>query len=371
MNPPAAVAAISMVCAAVVLAAALPGSGVVRAQEANFPAGTPKPVAWSSLPDWDGIWQRGGPPGWNENVPPRSPEQLPPYNAAYQQKFQRRLAEQRAIDLTGRGNTPYSSPRAGVMPGMMTMEFPMNVEVNPREVAIWSPVSADPREIYIDGRLHPLHPFPSTKGHSIGHWEGQVLIVDTCCFRPDTPLPGNGPHSDAMHVSERIWSPRPGELRDAIVVQDPKAFTHAWTTTKTYYRRPSWEEVEDDTAQNDRALPTAGENEKVSLSPSELAALQNNSSAPAGTVAPRGGPPLKATDIEALQKASMTGGIDQAWESIAISDVHVGAHAITWTAASSRFIRFTCQAEPDGTAPACERASPAGGVGGDEHAANR
>lgn len=362
MSSPCTSPTTSTVIAAAVLAAALLCGAAARAQEANFPPGTPKLVKWSDLPDWDGIWQRGGPPGWNEDFPPRAPEQLPPYNAEYQQKFQQRLVEQRAIDLTGRGNTPYTSPRAGVMPGMMTMEFPMNVELNPREVAIWSPVSADPREIYTDGRRHPLHPFPSTKGQSIGHWEGKVLIVDTCCFRADTPLPGNGPHSDAMHVTERIWSPSPGVLKDAIVVEDPKAFTHPWTTTKTYYRRPTWEEVEDDTGQNDRPLPTVGESDKVSLSASELAALESASSAPtAPALEHTSSPPLKATDIEALQKASVTGGIDQAWESIGISNVHIGPTAVTWIGASSRFIKFHCTADPDGTAPACERAGPARG----------
>jgi hypothetical protein len=100
--------------------------------------------------------------------------------------------------------------------------------------------------------VHPRHPFLSTKGHSIGHWEGKTLVVDTCCFRADTPLPDYGPHSDAMHITERVWSPRPGELMDHMVVTDPKAFTHPWATTFTYYHRPNWEEVEDDTSQNDR-----------------------------------------------------------------------------------------------------------------------
>jgi hypothetical protein len=160
-----------------------------------------------------------------------------------------------------------------------------------------------------------------------------------------------------MHVTERIWSPRAGELKDAIVVEDPKAFTRPWTTTKTYYRRPTWEEVENDTSQNDRALPTAGEH--VSVSASELAALESATTAPASATASehRAGTPLKVTDIEALQKASEQGGINQAWESIEITYVQVSAGDIKWIG-GSRFTKYNCMAQPDGTTPYCEKSAP-------------
>jgi len=45
-------------------------------------------------------------------------------------------------------------------------------------------------------------------------------------------FPGGGAHSDALHITERIWSPDGHSLKDAIVVEDPKAFTKPWTTEK-------------------------------------------------------------------------------------------------------------------------------------------
>lgn len=381
LAPRAALIAMSM------LAVSVLACDAARAQVANFPPGTPKPVPWEQLPtDWDGLWERGGPLMWSQSYPPDAPGQRPPYNAEYLQKLKASLAEDHKIhDVEGVAYTYYDSPRAGVMPGMMMAEFGLNIEVNPREVAIWSPSSADPREIYTDGRLHPLHPFLSTKGHSIGHWEGKTLVVDTCCFRSDTPLPDYGPHSDAMHITERIWSPRPGELKDDMVVMDPKAFTHPWATTFTYYRRPNWEEVEDDTSQNDRPLPKPGQ--QVVISPSELKALlsdaakgggagaQAASAQPTHTVcdlsetpcvggaagtAIAGGRPLDASDALALQKLSELGGLgglSWAWESIEISDVHVTPARISWKA-GNQFLNGSCTAARDGADPSCHMRRP-------------
>lgn len=364
---------------AVSVMAALAGAGAARAQVANFPPGTPKPVAWSALPtDWDGMWEHSGAMVWDQKYPPNAPQQQPPYNAEYAKKLKAALADLHAREKKGVVFTPYTSPRAGVMPGMMMNGiFGLNFEVNPREVAIWSASSADPREIYTDGRVHPLHPFVSTKGHSIGHWEGKVLVVDTCCFRADTPLPDFGPHSDAMHITERIWSPKPGELEDHMVVMDPKAFTHPWTTTFTYYRRPNWEEVEDDTSQNDRPLPKPGQH--VVISASELAKLVHGASSAATATAASApehticdlsetpcrsagstyasGTPLRATDTETLQKLSELGGLMGAWEGIEVSDVQAGPAGIKWQA-GSRFFKMHCAAKPDGSDPSCQGSRP-------------
>ena len=122
----------------------------------------------------------------------------------------------------------------------MTMIRPMDVQVTPYETLIMSEGGAL-RHIYTDGRQHPQYTLPSPAGHSIGHWENKTLVVDTCCFTPESLLPGGAPHSDAMHITERFYSPKPNMLVDEMSVEDPKAFTRPWTTVKTFYRRPDWE----------------------------------------------------------------------------------------------------------------------------------
>jgi len=75
------------------------------AQEANFPSGGAKPSAWSDLPDWDGLWERGGDIVWDDSLPPGRPgePQIPPYNDQYMKQYQAQRAAARAQAIAGRG----------------------------------------------------------------------------------------------------------------------------------------------------------------------------------------------------------------------------------------------------------------------------
>lgn len=81
------------------------------------------------------------------------------------------------------------------------------------------------REIYLDGRKHPEPDVsnPSWYGHSVGHWEGDTLVVDTVGFNAVTP--GYGIHTEALHVVERINRRSRGTLTIDVTATDPKAWT--------------------------------------------------------------------------------------------------------------------------------------------------
>lgn len=229
----------------VVLAAGLSlfGAGAAWAQLAIYPPGGQKLTKFSNLPDWNGIWERGGDIVWDDRIPAGVP-QVPPYNDEYKK-------------LAAQPQRPRTRATGGLtMPAMMTMIFPMEIELNEREMVILTE-SGGFRRIYTDGRLHHDDPIPSPNGHSIGYWKNKELFVDTCCFQETTRLPGGGPHSDALHVTERFYAKTPTTLVDEVTVQDPKAFTKPWTTVKTYYHRPDWEALDTDRDENDRDPPAA------------------------------------------------------------------------------------------------------------------
>jgi len=77
------------------------------AQTANFPHGAPKLPAWPQLPDWNGIWERGGDIVWDDSLPytPGEP-QAPPYNQQYMQEYEARRAKMRAENLAGHARNP-------------------------------------------------------------------------------------------------------------------------------------------------------------------------------------------------------------------------------------------------------------------------
>ena len=96
----------------------------------------------------------------------------------------------------------------------------------------------DSRLVPIDGRPHRTDVDPSYEGDSIGHWEGDTLVVDVNQLSDETWLPKGGFdqygsgyfHSDALHVIERIT--RKGDtLTWEATVEDPKVLTKPWVMT--------------------------------------------------------------------------------------------------------------------------------------------
>ena len=97
------------------------------------------------------------------------------------------------------------------------------------------------RRIFTDGRGHPKDIEPTWMGDSIGHWEGDTLVVDTVGLNDKTWIDRDGhPHSDKMHVIERIRRPGPDTLKIGITVVDPVAYTKPVTGEMTFQARPDW-----------------------------------------------------------------------------------------------------------------------------------
>jgi hypothetical protein len=93
------------------------------------------------------------------------------------------------------------------------------------------------RRIYLTGQ-HPTTLMPSWNGHSIGHWEGDTLIVDTVGFNDRSWLWTNmEPHTEALHVVERIRSLHDGQyLQIYTTVDDRRALTAPYSYSR-YYRK--------------------------------------------------------------------------------------------------------------------------------------
>lgn len=79
-------------------------------------------------------------------------------------------------------------------------------------------------------RDHPKDPDSTWMGDSVGHYEGDTLVIDTIGFNDKTWLDNAGhPHSDALHVIERLRRADANRLELALTVDDPKAYTKTWT----------------------------------------------------------------------------------------------------------------------------------------------
>jgi hypothetical protein len=107
----------------------------------------------------------------------------------------------------------------------------------------------------IDGRAHQSDPDPSWFGDSVGHWEGDTLVIDTIAFNGKTKVDTIGhPISDQLHTTERFRRTDLGHIAYTLTIDDPKTYTKAWDSVRTWILRPEWEIAEYSCEENNKSL---------------------------------------------------------------------------------------------------------------------
>lgn len=129
------------------------------------------------------------------------------------------------------------------MPAIMGDRAPIDLRQSASVIGIVAKPQSSERYIYIDGRKHPEKDEldATTNGHSIGRWEGDVLVVDTIGFndRGITRLPGGGVRTSNSHLTERFRLMGNGQRLDVMFTwEDAKVFTKPHAYELRYYRIP-------------------------------------------------------------------------------------------------------------------------------------
>ena len=129
------------------------------------------------------------------------------------------------------------------MPAIMNDRAPIDLRQSASVIGIVAKAQSSERYIFLDGRKHPEKDElePTTNGHSIGRWEGEVLVVDTIGFndRGVTRLPGGGVRTSNSHLTERYWLRGNGQrLSVTFTWEDANVFTKPYTYELRYYRIP-------------------------------------------------------------------------------------------------------------------------------------
>ena len=181
------------------------------------------------------------------NMPPWKPNILP--------QVQHMIAEEKA----GRPFLVLSHCLPHGMPSwMLIMHNAFELLTNPGRITMLGEVDGNRmRRIYMDGRRHPEDPDLTLHGHSIGHWDGDTLVIDTTAIAPQayiaiseaTGIPNNGD----MHIVERLYLAKPDVLHDDLEITAPEVLTASWKTTRIYRRYPArhYEVTEGECAQED------------------------------------------------------------------------------------------------------------------------
>jgi hypothetical protein len=99
------------------------------------------------------------------------------------------------------------------------------------------------RQVFLDGRDHPVDPNPTWMGHSVGKWEGDTLVVDTIGFN-DRSWINEYPHTEQLHMTERYRRVDFGHLENRVTFEDPGTFTKPWNMNLTWDLAPQEELIE-------------------------------------------------------------------------------------------------------------------------------
>jgi len=218
---------------------------------------TPKsviPRAADGKPDLTGVWQGGsnrrgswedansgagvGGTGRDANAPAAlASTSLPPGRepAPYQPWAAKKVLESfknRAVDDPTAFCLPPGVPRVTSV-GLM----PMQIIQTPQQVAMLYEYMNVFRVIPINAK-HPDDMESSYMGDSVGHWDGDTLVVDTIGFNDKTWLIGTGTfHTEALHVTERYTRVDKDQINYDVIMEDPNVLTKPWNYHSTIMLR--------------------------------------------------------------------------------------------------------------------------------------
>ncbi|HMA72475.1 MAG TPA: hypothetical protein VKP67_13450 [Xanthobacteraceae bacterium] len=207
------------------------------------------PRAADGKPDLNGIWQVLNTANWDLQEHAARPGQvvalgaagavpaglgvveggeipyLPAAAAKKKENFENRLTADPEIKCYMPG-----VPRATYMP------YPFQIVQTPKYILMAYEYAGAARTVYMDKA--PANPVDSWMGHSVGHWEGDTLVVNVTGLNEQTWFDRAGNfHSDALHVVERYTPLSPDALTYEATIEDPKVFSRPWKISMPLYRR--------------------------------------------------------------------------------------------------------------------------------------
>ena len=206
----------------------------------------PKSPTAASTPDLSGVWNRRGVPnaryfgyGFSADELPMTPWALERFNANKPS-----FGPHMVVDT----NDPTYDCYLPGIPRIYVHPTAFEIIQTPGRVIQYFEYDGFVRQIWTDGRPHLKIEDPHERlwmGDSIGHWEGDTLVVDTTDFNDKTWLDRAGhPHSEDLHVMERIRRADHTSLQIDLTIEDPKAYVRPITAQMIYQLRPDWHILE-------------------------------------------------------------------------------------------------------------------------------
>jgi hypothetical protein len=197
-----------------------PTPGVPRLPDGKPNLAAPAPKTPDGKPDLAGTWMTRG--GYTVNIAKDLKPGEVPFQPWADKLYQHRLSNDGKEDPQGRCVLS-GVPREDVVP------YPFKILNTNGMIVILYEALHSYRQIFMDGRPLPKDPNPSWMGYSVGHWDGDTLVVDSKGFVDNTWLDNSGhPGTEAMRLTERFHRRDFGHIDVVITIDDPKAYTKPW-----------------------------------------------------------------------------------------------------------------------------------------------
>jgi hypothetical protein len=225
--------------ALLVLALLRPATSQAAEEPATATTVNPRPGAqdWArlaKLPDWSGVWTP-----FISDQNRRIQADPVPWRPEIAEQVKALEAEEKA----GRPKGLFVDCLPEGMPSWMLISHnAVEFLFTPGRVTLLGEMDGNRlRRIYTDGRPHPPDPDPTFHGHSIGHWEGETLVVDTVAVLPGSYLAVSEavgiPNNGDLHVVERFHLAEKDVLHDELEITAPRILTRPWKTTRIWFRQ--------------------------------------------------------------------------------------------------------------------------------------
>jgi hypothetical protein len=222
-----------------------PSKGVPKTAAGAPNMDGPVPKTADGHTDFSGIWQYARPDGAPAPPPPGASLGLGPPGRGVNQFFNIGSTLKDGLPMTPwasalraerKAANNMDNPDAHCLPiGLIQLHNhpqPRKIIQTPELIVILYEAQAGVRQIFLDGRKLPEASVvqPWWYGYSIGHWDGDTLVVETNGFRDDVWLDVEGsPLTNTGKMTERFRRTSFGKLEMEITVEDPKAYTKPWT----------------------------------------------------------------------------------------------------------------------------------------------
>ena len=200
-----------------------PTAGIPRTPDGKPNLAAPAPRAPDGKPDLSGLWLRISPKYARNIAADLKPEDIQPWARA--------LVEQRREDL---GREYMNVQCVPLGPGYSTTADITGAEMvkiiqTPGLIVMLNP-DLTYRQVFLDGRPLESSPSPSWMGYSVGHWDGDTLVVESFGFNDRTWLDHDGhPHTERLRMTERYRRRDFGNLDLQVTFSDPAVYAKPWT----------------------------------------------------------------------------------------------------------------------------------------------